>query len=76
MTFFPGELPHDGPRPFDQLRSLAAIVNLAASLPEQLPMREELRRVATRALDAALADLGDDVKLHKVEVGSHTAFMP
>jgi len=69
-------LPRERPRPFEQIASLAAIVTLAESLPEQLPMREELRRVATRALDAAVTDLGDDVKLHKAEVDSNTPSRP
>jgi hypothetical protein len=60
------------PAPFVHLQSLATILTLTSSLPEQLPMRNELRSLALRALDAAVADLGDDVQLGKEDVGKPT----
>jgi hypothetical protein len=58
--------PAAGPRPepWKQIGALTTIVELTALLPERLAMRDELRNLATRALEAAVADLGDDVTLH------------
>lgn len=65
--------PGRDPGPLDHLESLATIVQLTDSLPERLPMREELRSAATRALDAAVADLGSDVKLHRLDANAESA---
>jgi hypothetical protein len=55
------------PGPLAHLDSLATIVALAESLPETLPARGELQNLANRALEAAAADLGDDIKLERLE---------
>jgi hypothetical protein len=56
------------PGPLEHLQSLANMIDLAESLPETLPMRGDLQKLTTRALEAAVADLGDDVKLERVDV--------
>jgi hypothetical protein len=55
------------PGPLAHLESLATMVALAESLPETLSMRGDLQKLATHALEAAAADLGDDVKLERLE---------
>jgi hypothetical protein len=57
-----------GPGPLEHIQSLANMADLAESLPETLPMRGDLQKLTTRALEAAVADLGDDVKLERVDV--------
>jgi hypothetical protein len=65
------ELPRLPPEdPLGHLQSLATILQLTSSLPEQLPMRNELHGLASRALDAAVADLG--VQLQKEDVDKPT----
>jgi hypothetical protein len=70
----PRKLPIPDPGPYAHLESLATILELTASLPAQLPMRSELQGVASKALDAAVADLGEGVELQKDHVtatGAH-----
>jgi len=59
------------PSPWSQLSKLATIVDLASSLPSSNPLREDLVAVATRSLETAVADLGDDVRIS--EVDAHAA---
>ena len=66
----PRPLPKGDPGPFVHLQSLATILQLTSLLPEQLPMRNELHGLASRALDAAVADLG--VQLQKEDVDKPT----
>ena len=65
----PIPIPHTGPigdpGPVETLQALTTIIGLAASLPKKLPMYTELHSMAKSALDAAVADLGDDVVLHQ-----------
>jgi len=66
----PPKVPIPDPGPFVHLESLATILQLTATLPARLPVRDELQSLASKALDAALADLGDGVELQRDHVGT------
>jgi hypothetical protein len=53
--------------PFLHLQALGTIAQLAASLSDRIPMRQELVEVATRALESAVAGLGDGFHLVESE---------
>jgi hypothetical protein len=48
---------------FAHLQALGTIAQLAASLADVTPMRQELLEVSQRALENAVADLGDGARL-------------
>jgi hypothetical protein len=53
--------------PWYQISTIATIYELASTLPDINPLREELRSVAARSLQLAAADLGEGVELHGVD---------
>ena len=53
--------------PWHQISAIATIFELASTLPDVNPLREELRSVALKSLQLAAADLGEGVELHGVE---------
>ncbi len=58
------EVPHLPPGdPFGHLKALGTIAQLAGSLSDATPMRQELVDVAQRALEAAVAGLDEDAEL-------------
>ena len=46
-----------------RIQVLATITELASSLPEETPMSKELHNLSTRALESAVAELGEGVYL-------------
>lgn len=56
--------PHvPGPDPYEHLKALGTIVQLASSLSELTPLRQELVDVAQRALETAVEGLGEGAEL-------------
>jgi hypothetical protein len=49
--------------PFAHLQTLGTIAQLAASLSDLTPMRQELLEVSQRALETAVEGLGEDFQL-------------
>jgi hypothetical protein len=58
---------------WEQIRTLATIVELAGSLPNQNPLREELHTSAIRALEEAVGELGDGVQIDMSEMDAEAS---
>ena len=59
-----------GPDPYAQLKALGTIAQLAASLSDLIPMRQQLVEISEEALRAAVNGLGDDFQLVDLEVST------